>query len=171
MTTSSSFDDQLVRKLAEILNDTHLTEVEYVVGDIKVRVARQVPPPSLSSLSIPSMISGGGVSALPLTPSGSQEARPLEESAAGDAREPQDWSKHPGAIKAPMVGTVYSAAHPGSAPFVQIGSQITKGQTLFIIEAMKVMNQIRAPKEGRVTHILFHDGEPVEYDHPLMIIE
>ena len=70
-----------------------------------------------------------------------------------------------------MVGIAYSAATPGAAPFVQVGSQVTKGQTLFIIEAMKVMNQIRSPKDGKVVEILFHDAEPVEYDHPMMVIE
>ena len=163
MTAPSSFDDQIVRKLAEILNETHLTEIEYEIGEVRVRVARQVSAaanvqmPHLAPLSFPS-------------PDPALSA-PLTEVTVGTSQKTLDWSHHPGVIKAPMVGTAYSAATPGAAPFVQVGSQVTKGQTLFIIEAMKVMNQIRSPKEGKVVEILFHDGEPVEYDHPLMVIE
>ena len=158
MTISPSFDDQIVRKLAEILNETHLTEIEYEMGEIRVRVARQVS--STANVQIPHFTH----------PSPASASSPAQVAAEEPAKI-LDWSQHPGVIKAPMVGTVYSSANPSSAPFVQAGSQVTKGQTLLIIEAMKVMNQIRAPRDGKVIEILFHDGEPVEYDHPLIIIE
>ena len=163
MTAPSSFDDQIVRKLAEILNETHLTEIEYEIGEVRVKVARQVSAaanvqaPYLASLTFPSPDTG--------------LSAPLTETTIQTFQKTPDRSHHPGVIKAPMVGTAYSAATPGATPFVQAGSQVTKGQTLLIIEAMKVMNQIRSPRDGKVIEILFHDGEPVEYDHPLMIIE
>lgn len=158
MTISPSFDDQIVRKLAEILNETHLTEIEYEMGEIRVRVARQGS--STANVQIPHFAHPSPAPASSPAPTTAEEPAKI-----------LDWSQHPGVIKAPMVGTVYSSANPSSAPFVQAGSQITKGQTLLIIEAMKVMNQIRAPRDGKVIEILFHDGEPVEYDHPLIIIE
>ena len=159
MTISPSFDDQIVRKLAEILNETHLTEIEYEMGEIRVRVARQVSS-STANVQIPHFAH----------PSPAPASSPAQATAEEPAKI-LDWSQHPGVIKAPMVGTVYSSANPSSPPLVQAGSQVTKGQTLLIIEAMKVMNQIRAPRDGKVIEILFHDGEPVEYDHPLIIIE
>jgi acetyl-CoA carboxylase biotin carboxyl carrier protein len=82
-----------------------------------------------------------------------------------------DFSKHPGVVPSPMVGTVYWASEPGAKPFVEVGTKVTAGQTLVIIEAMKTMNQIPAPRAGTVTQILIEDGSPVEYGEPLMIIE
>ena len=82
-----------------------------------------------------------------------------------------DLSKHPGAVKSPMVGTVYVAHEPGAAAFVKVGDRVTKGQTLLLVEAMKTMNQIPAPRAGRVTQIIISDGQPVEFGEPLMIIE
>lgn len=163
MTTPSSFDDQIVRKLAEILNETHLTEIEYAIGEVRVRVARQA--------SVAANVQMPHLAPLSFSSPDAAFSTPLTEVTVGTPQKTLDWSHHPGVIKTPMVGTAYSAATPGAAPFVQVGSQVTKGQTLFIIEAMKVMNQIRSPKDGKVVEILFHDGEPVEYDHPMMVIE
>lgn len=158
---SPSFDDQIVRKLAEILNETHLTEIEYEIGEIRVRVARQISPTAnIQNFS----------HTPPLSPHLHSAPSPAPV-AVEEVQKVADWSQHPGVVKAPMVGTVYSSANPSAEPFIQVGSQVTKGQTLLIIEAMKVMNQIRSPREGKVIEVLFHDGEPVEYDHPLIIIE
>ena len=158
MSEQFSFDDKLVRKLAEILNETHLSEIEYQIGDVRLKVARQATLPihhttfpQLQSVSQPSL---------------SSIINP-----ASETDKSMDNAQHPGAIKAPMVGTVYASATPGGTPFIQVGSDVKVGQTLVIIEAMKVMNQIRAPKDGKISQIFFKDGDPVEYDHVLLIIE
>lgn len=133
-------DAELIRTLASLLTETGLTEIEYAVGDRRIRIAR-VPgtsPPALAA-AVPPPAAG-----------------PIE---------------HRGAVKAPMVGTVYLAPQPGSPPFVRLGDAIAEGQPLLIIEAMKVMNQIRAHRPGRVAQILVADGQPVEYGALLMLIE
>ncbi len=140
-------DSELVRTLAALLDETGLTEIEYSVGDRRIRVARTA-------------------AALASTVNVAAPAPAAEPPAAAVA--PVD---HPGAVKAPMVGTAYIAPQPDQPPFVRLGDRVEEGRVLLIIEAMKVMNQIRAPKAGRVAEILIADGAPVEYGQVLMVIE
>jgi acetyl-CoA carboxylase biotin carboxyl carrier protein len=142
-------DSDLVRTLAALLEETGLTEIEYAVGDRRIRVARNGV----------ALAPAAGVPAAPA---------PAEAPPAPSAVAPVD---HPGAVKAPMVGTAYIAPQPDQPPFVKLGDKIEEGRVLLIIEAMKVMNQIRAPKAGRVAEILIADGTPVEYGQVLMVVE
>jgi acetyl-CoA carboxylase biotin carboxyl carrier protein len=142
-------DKELVRELSKLLEENHLTEIEVQRGDQRVRVSR----------------GGGG--------GGSYVAAPIAHAsapAAAAAAKPTD-SKHPGAVTSPMVGTAYRSPEPGAKPFVDVGMKVTAGQTLLIIEAMKTMNAIPAPRAGTVTKIIVDDGQPVEFGEPLMIIE
>jgi acetyl-CoA carboxylase biotin carboxyl carrier protein len=138
-------DAELIRTLAALLNETGLTEIEYAIGDRRIRIARVPGGPGLATTPAVAALS------------------PLPAPAA-----PVD---HSGAVKAPMVGTAYLAPQPGDPPFVRIGDAVTEGQPLLIIEAMKVMNQIRAHRPGRIAQILIADAQPVEYDAILMVIE
>jgi acetyl-CoA carboxylase biotin carboxyl carrier protein len=144
MAAKFSVDPDLIRKLAEILNETGLGEIEYAEGDKRVRVAR----PATTSMAQPTGANGAAGAA----PSGG-EAVP------------------PGAITSPMVGTVYVASTPGAPALVKVGDRVTEGQTVLIIEAMKVMNPIKSPRAGAVRQVLVSNGAPVEYGEPLMIIE
>ncbi|GAA0632708.1 acetyl-CoA carboxylase biotin carboxyl carrier protein [Thalassospira tepidiphila] len=144
-----NIDNDAIRQLAELLDDTNLTEIEVAAGDNRIRVARQ----------------GTMVAAAPAV----APAAPAASAPAVAA--PSDAASHPGAVKSPMVGVVYFAPEPGAAPFISIGASITEGQTLMLIEAMKTFNPIRAPKSGKITQIIANDGHPVEYDEPLVIIE
>lgn len=139
-------DAELIRTLAALLNETGLTEIEYAIGDRRIRIAR-VP---------------GGSGPAPTTPAVAALSPPPAPAAPVD---------HSGAVKAPMVGTVYLAPQPGDPPFVRLGDAVTDGQPLLIIEAMKVMNQIRAHRPGRIAQILVADAQPVEYGAILMLIE
>lgn len=147
-----SAEQQLIRQLADLLNETGLSEIEIERSGLKVRVARTLTV----SAAMPMAAAATGVA-------GSAPA------AAGAAA--ADPSKHPGAVKSPMVGTAYRAPEPGAASFIEIGSRVNQGDTLLIIEAMKTMNQIPAPKGGTVSAILFENGQPVEFGEPLVIIE
>jgi acetyl-CoA carboxylase biotin carboxyl carrier protein len=142
-------DAELIRTLAALLNETGLTEIEYAIGDRRIRIARVPGGPGLG----PGLATTPAVAAL----------SPLPAPAA-----PVD---HSGAVKAPMVGTAYLAPQPGDPPFVRLGDAVNEGQPLLIIEAMKVMNQIRAHRPGRIAQILIADAQPVEYDAILMVIE
>jgi acetyl-CoA carboxylase biotin carboxyl carrier protein len=141
-------DDKLVRALAALLDETGLTEIEYAVGDHRIRVARTATP-APAALAIPA--------AAPLS---APSAERLPAAAA-----------HPGAVNAPMVGTAYLSPQPGAPVFVKVGDTVREGQSLLIIEAMKVMNQIPSPRAGRVAQILVADGAPVEYGQPLIVLE
>jgi acetyl-CoA carboxylase biotin carboxyl carrier protein len=141
-------DGALVRTLAALLAETGLSEIEYAVGDRRIRVARNV---------------SGIVSA-----AGTFAAAPVP--AAAPAAEPA-LATHPGAVKAPMVGTVYLSPQPEAPTFAKLGDMVSAGQPLLIIEAMKVMNQIRAPRAGRLAQILVEDGTPVEYGEVVMVLE
>ena len=143
-------DRDLIRELTKLLEETGLTEIEIERDGTRVRVAR-----------------GGVVSAAPVM----RAAAPAVQAVAESSPLPLDPAKHPGVVTSPMVGTAYGAAEPGAKPFIEIGSQVKAGDTLLIIEAMKTMNQIPAPRAGTVTQILFEDGRPVEFGEPLVIIE
>jgi acetyl-CoA carboxylase biotin carboxyl carrier protein len=137
----------LVRALAALLDEVHLSEIEYAEGDRRLRVARAAAGTSVT-----------------LAPTA---ATPVPAASAAHAAAPEPI----GTVKAPMVGTVYLAPQPDAAPFIKVGDQVREGQTLLIVEAMKVMNHIAAPRAGRVSAIFVADGTPVEYGQPLLVLE
>ncbi len=149
-----NFDGEAVRKLAEILIETGLTEIEYEAEGNRIYVSRQmIANATVAPLVSPSLPS--------VQPQSSVVAAPSN----------LDLNKHPGAVRSPMVGTVYLASQPGADPFIKVGDTVSVGQTLLIVEAMKVMNPIKSPSAGKVTHIFAKDASPVEYDELLLVIE
>jgi len=142
-------DRDLIRELAKLLDETGLTEIEIEHAGLRVRVGRGATAAPVSAVALP-------------TP---------QPAAAPIIAAPTDPSKHPGAVTSPMVGTAYRGPEPGAPPFIEVGSKVIAGETLLIIEAMKTMNQIPAPRAGTVTQILIEDGRPVEFGEPLVIIE
>ncbi len=160
---NSNSDVDFIKALAELLNQNELTEIEVMrefgKDDVlNVRVARQVQAAPI--IAAPAQV------AVTPTPAAALAAAPAEAAAPSD-----DPSQHPGAVISPMVGTVYLAAEPGVPAFISVGDTVTEGQTLLIIEAMKTMNQIPAPKSGKVKRIVVDDGAPVEFGDPLVIVE
>jgi acetyl-CoA carboxylase biotin carboxyl carrier protein len=141
-------DHDVIRELAKLLDETGLTEIEYERDGISIRVARHGTAPAVRGRST--------------------EAPLCAPSAAAPASDPM---QHPGLVASPMVGTAYLGPAPGARPFVEVGSAVKAGETLIIIEAMKTMNQIPAPRSGTVLQILIEDGQPVEYGEPLLVIE
>jgi acetyl-CoA carboxylase biotin carboxyl carrier protein len=146
---SIAVDHDLIKELTKLLDETGLTEIEIEQDDQRIRVARQ----------------SGVVATPPVAVS-----VPVPQTAAAPAGA-ADPAKHPGLVVSPMVGTAYIASEPGARPFIEIGTKVKVGDTLLIIEAMKTMNQIPAPRPGTVVQILFEDGQPVEFGEPLVIIE
>jgi acetyl-CoA carboxylase biotin carboxyl carrier protein len=145
-------DVKLVRQLAALLDETNLSEIEVEDGSRKIRVARTmaaVAAPAMQMASAPAAAAPAAATSAPAA-------------LAGD---------HPGTVKSPMVGTVYLTPDPDAAPFVTVGAAVSEGDTILIIEAMKVMNPITAPRAGKVTQILVGSGQPVEFDQPLVVIE
>jgi acetyl-CoA carboxylase biotin carboxyl carrier protein len=147
--SKAGVDQDLIRQLAALLKETDLSEIEIETGSLKLRVARQV-----NQVSVPVTTA---------------HAAPAPAAAVAPA--PVSDAAHPGALLSPMVGTAYLAAEPGAAPFVTVGSKVSVGQTVLIIEAMKTMNHIPATKAGTVTKILVEDGQPVEFGEPLILVE
>jgi acetyl-CoA carboxylase biotin carboxyl carrier protein len=147
----SAIDPDLIRELAKLLEETGLTEIEFERGGERVRVARRLRRAAASP------------------PSGAGHDLPTVKLATDGG--PIDPASHPGLVTSPMVGTAFVGPKPGDRPFVEIGSRVTAGETLLIIEAMKTMNQIPAPRTGTVVQILIEDGQPVEFGEPLMIVE
>ncbi len=144
-------DHDVIRELAKLLDETGLTEIEFKRDGVSIRVARH-----------------GGAAV--------GRGRPAEATlgapgATVPAAVPIDPAQHPGLVASPMVGTAYLGPAPGARPFVEVGSVVKLGETVIIIEAMKTLNQIPAPRSGTVIQILVEDGQPVEYGEPLMIIE
>jgi len=144
-------DTALIETLAELLQRTGLTEIELAEGDSRIRVVRA---PQALVATVPA------AAATAAPPAMSEDA--TRQAAAED---------HPGAVRAPMVGTVYLTPEPGAPPFITVGAEVRDGDTLLIIEAMKVMNPIRAPRSGRIAKLLVTNGDPVEYGELLLIIE
>jgi acetyl-CoA carboxylase biotin carboxyl carrier protein len=144
----SIVDQDLIRELAKLLTETGLTEIEVEHDDTRIRVARSGAP---APVQVP--VAAPVVAEKPRT-------AVAEEAAV-----------HPGTVLSPMVGTAYRSPEPGGRPYVDVGETVREGQTLLIVEAMKTMNQIPAPRSGTVTAIMVEDGQPVEYGEPLMIIE
>ena len=153
-TKKTGVDQQLIRDLAGILDETHLTEIEVEQGDLRIRVSRQ------SSVVHAAVAGPAPVASNSLIPVAQVD---LPASATVDI------SKN--AVISPMVGTAYMSPAPEADPFIAVGQQVREGQTLLIIEAMKTMNQIPSPRAGKVTAILFEDGQPVEYGEPLVVVE
>ena len=143
-------DHALIRELTKLLDETGLTEIEIEQDGQRVRVARNaVAAPALAAPRV----------------------APVPAPAPEPVEAPLDPSKHPGVVNSPMVGTAYAAPEPGAKPFIEIGTHVKAGDTLLVVEAMKTMNQIPAPRAGTVIQILFEDGQPVEFGEPLVIIE
>jgi acetyl-CoA carboxylase biotin carboxyl carrier protein len=151
----SSEDSALVRELALLLDETSLTEIEIERAGLRLRVAR--------NLSV--------AATMPMPVAAHHSVPVAAAAAAAPAAPAADLSKHPGAVTSPMVGTAYWSPEPGAKPFIEVGSKVSVGQTLLIIEAMKTMNQIPSPRAGTVMQILVEDGQPVEFGEPLVIIE
>ena len=148
-------DTRLVRRLAGILNDTGLSEIEVERGDLKIRVVRTLTAAPVTMHAVaPAPVAAPAPAAPPAQPEFTGETLPPGE-----------------VVKSPMVGTVYMAPQPGAPPFVKVGDTVTQGQTLLIIEAMKTMNPIPAPKAGVVRALMAEDGQPVEFGEPLAVIE
>ena len=156
-------DSQIIKDLAELLNETGLTEIEIDSGGMRIKVARSsgqasaylpAPPPASASLAAPTETQN------------TAKAEIVDKPAHTD-----DPATHPGAVKSPMVGTAYLSPEPGAAAFIKVGDTIREGQTLLIVEAMKTMNPITAPRAGKITHIIVQNEQPVEFDQPLVIIE
>ncbi|MBD9561224.1 MULTISPECIES: acetyl-CoA carboxylase biotin carboxyl carrier protein [Ensifer] len=151
-------DQALIRDLANILKDTDLTEIEVEQDDLRIRVSRNGTPVAMP-MAMPQM-PAYQMPAAAAAPANAVAA-PVAESARA--------SKN--AVTAPMVGTAYLSPAPGARPFVEVGATVKEGQTILIIEAMKTMNQIPAPRSGKVTEIFVQDAAPVEYGEPLIVIE
>lgn len=144
-------DDKLIKKLAKLLDETGLSEIEYGEGEVSIRVSKGG-----------TMIShNAGPS-----PAAQSVAPPIESAPVITSH-----ADHPGVVTSPMVGVVYTSPEPGAAPFVSVGDSVTAGQVIMLIEAMKVFNQIKAPKSGKVINILVEGGSPVEFGEPLLIVE
>ncbi|QJE72953.1 acetyl-CoA carboxylase biotin carboxyl carrier protein [Aerophototrophica crusticola] len=154
--SSFDLDAEFVRTMAKLLQDSGLTEMEYSEGERRIRLTRAVPQaPTLAYAPMPAAMPAAAQAPAAATP-------------AAPAGNP---AQHPGAVKSPMVGTAYLAPEPGAAPFVKAGDTVKAGQTILIIEAMKVMNPIKAPRSGTVTDLLVKDAQPVEYGEALLVIE
>ena len=156
---SFSAETKFVKELTAILDESNLTELEFESEDISVRLAR-----GTTIAAAPAMMATAAPAAAPVA---AAPAAPAESAATA----PSDVAAHPGAVKSPMVGTVYLAPEPDAPLFAKEGDQVKKGQTLFIVEAMKVMNPITAPADGKLTRILVDNAQPIEFDQPLAIIE
>lgn len=150
-TSGLSVDEDLIRQLAGLLDETGLGEIELEEDDRKIRVAKPTTAVAAPAPAAPAVTAASPV--------------------AADAAAPEDAAAHPGSIPSPMVGVCYLAADPESPPFCSEGDQVKAGDTLLLIEAMKVFNPITAPKAGKVTKILVADGTPVEFGEPLVIVE
>ena len=147
-------DARLVRRLAAILNDTGLTEIEVERGDLRIKVARNA-----GGLAAPAIYAAPPAPAAPAPVASPAASRSAEAETEGDV------------VKSPMVGTVYLQPEPGAPPFVRVGERVEEGQTLLIVEAMKTMNPIPAPRAGRIVEILVADAQPVEFGAALAILE
>lgn len=148
-------DIEIVRQLAAVLDETQLTEIEVEDGERRIRVARKAAQQVVQAAA----------------PVAAAAPAPAPAAAPAAAEAPAAAPASLNAVKSPMVGTAYLAANPEAKPFVSVGQKVAAGDTLLIIEAMKTMNQISAPAAGTVTAILVSNGQPVEYDQPLVVVE
>jgi acetyl-CoA carboxylase biotin carboxyl carrier protein len=153
-TPKTLIDRELIQELSKLLDETGLTEIEIEQDGSRIRVARGGVAAPAPTVVVP---------AKPLAAA----PQPVGESAGASI----DPAKHPGVVVSPMVGTAYASPEPGAKPFIEVGSKVKAGDTLLIVEAMKTMKQIPAPRGGTVIQILYEDGQPVEFGEPLVIIE
>jgi acetyl-CoA carboxylase biotin carboxyl carrier protein len=160
--SSTNSDQDLIEAIAKLLNEQNLAEIEIEREDLRVRVTRSYATQAVQQVSVPAY-----APAAPAAPTSSVPAG----SAAGAAAASDDLSSNPGTLTSPMVGTAYLSPEPGKPAFVAIGSKVSEGQTVLIIEAMKTMNQIPAHRSGTITRILVEDAAPIEYGQPLVVIE
>jgi len=144
-------DSKRIRQLADLLDETNLSEIEIESDGVRIRVARQLSAAAVVPAAAP--------------------APAAAPSAPAAADEPADLTAHPGAVTSPMVGTAYLAAEPGAKPFCKAGDSVSEGQTLFIVEAMKTMNPITAPKSGTIKQICVGNAQPIEFGEVLAVIE
>ena len=165
MTKSSQVDQDLIRAIAELLNKENLAEIEIEQEDFRVRVTRSYANEGVTyAAPAPQYLAPAPAAPAPMAPAGSVAAAAAPAAA-------EDLSSNPGTLTSPMVGTAYRSPDPGKPAFVEVGTKVSEGQTLLIIEAMKTMNQIPAHRSGTVTRILVQDAQPVEYGEPLVVIE
>ncbi len=157
----NGIDKELIRDLANILNDTDLSEIEVEQDDLRIRVSRAAPAPVYATAPAPQYAPAPAAAPAAGVPA----VAPGTAAPAAPARNPANT------VTSPMVGTVYLSSAPGARPFVEVGATVKEGQTLLIVEAMKTMNQIPAPKSGKVTEIIVNDSQPVEYGEALVVIE
>ncbi len=148
MKENSNKDIELIRKLSQLMSEEKITKLKYEISDLKLSLDKNTLSENYTAINTPKLV----------------QAETRENKNNFDAN-------HPGALKAPMVGTAYVSPEPGKAPFIRLGDTVSNNQPLLIIEAMKVMNTINAPKEGKVVFIGFEDGQPVEFEQLLVIIE
>jgi len=153
-----TIDQNVIRELAALLNETDLSEIEIEQDDFRLRVARR--------LEVATSVMPAAAVAVPHAAAGTAGA-----TGAPAASGAGDMTNHPGVVTSPMVGTAYRSPEPGAPPFVSAGDRVSEGQTLLIVEAMKTMNQIPAPRAGVVKSILVEDRQPVEFGEPLVVIE
>lgn len=162
--TKSGIEPDLIRELAQLLKETDLTEIEVEHGELRIRVARQIHVNATLPATLPA--APAHPAPPPMAMAAAAPAAQMSAPAAGN-----DIALHPGTVKSPMVGTAYLGAAPGAKPFVEIGSKVSQGDRVMIVEAMKTFNDIIAPHAGTVTKLFIEDKQPVEYGQPLMIIE
>jgi acetyl-CoA carboxylase biotin carboxyl carrier protein len=159
MNKAAGIDQDLVRTIAELVNQQNLAEIEIEVEGFRVRVTRAYASPAPA----PMQVYAPAPQAMPMPMPGLHGAAPVAAA--------EDLASNPGTLTSPMVGTAYRSPEPNASPFVEIGSKVSEGQTVLIIEAMKTMNQIPAHRSGTVTRIMVDDSQPVEYGEPLIVIE
>ena len=168
MTKASSVDQDLIRNIAELLNEQNLAEIEIESEEVRIRVTRSYANQVVQTVAAPAYAPAPAYAHAPAAPA---PVAPVGAAAGIAAAPADDLSSNPGTLTSPMVGTAYRSPEPGKPPFVDIGTKVSEGQTVLIIEAMKTMNQIPAHRSGTVTRILVEDGHPVEYGEPLVVIE
>ena len=156
MATKSPIDPELVREMAQLINETDLTEIEVQKGDLRIRVARTITATVMAPVAAaPAFAAAPAAAAVAV-------AAPTDAKAA---------AAHPGTVNSPMVGTAYRRPSPDAKPFIEIGQEVKAGERVLLVEAMKTFNDIVAPRAGKVVAILVEDGQPVEYGEPLLVIE
>jgi acetyl-CoA carboxylase biotin carboxyl carrier protein len=162
---SPNSDQDLIEAIAKLLNEQNLAEIEIEREDLRVRVTRTYAAQAVQQVQVPQYAPAPAAAPAPMAPS----VPPGSVSASAPAHE--DLSANPGTLTSPMVGTAYMSPEPGKPAFAPVGTRVSEGQTVLIIEAMKTMNQIPAHRSGTVTRVLVEDASPVEYGQPLVVIE
>lgn len=170
MTKASQVDQDLIRTIAELLNKENLAEIEIEQEDFRVRVTRSFAPEQVT-YAAPAHFAPPAAHHPAPAAAPQAAAAPAGSVAPAAPAAAEDLASHPGTLTSPMVGTAYRSPEPGKPPFVEVGTKVSEGQTVLIVEAMKTMNQIPAHRSGTVTRILVEDAQPVEYGEPLVVIE